>query len=95
MSFLFGQRYLQRRVRRISDRETMEILNLERRTIRDAKNPFLVTDDQFRKWYRISKAMAYELCTQLEEFLQRKDPRGLPVHVQVIFKIVCLLLNVI
>jgi hypothetical protein len=55
---------------------------LERRRIRDASNPFHLTEGQFISLFRISKDVVRYLCISLKEQLKRQRSHGLTVEVQ-------------
>ncbi|XP_046384885.1 putative nuclease HARBI1 [Ischnura elegans] len=59
-------------------------LRLERRMIRDHSNPFEVREEDFTRYFRVSKEIAIYLCQQLHPELSRRRRSGLRTHTQVL-----------
>ncbi|XP_061724275.1 putative nuclease HARBI1 [Cydia pomonella] len=57
---------------------------LQRRSIRDACNPFDMPDEEFRHIYRVRKELALYLCAELDADLKPQHGDGLPAHVKVL-----------
>ncbi|XP_071580831.1 putative nuclease HARBI1 [Temnothorax nylanderi] len=69
--------FLQERVRVIERR-------LERRLLRDAQNPFELSNNEFISQFRVNKEVVMDIVTVLRPYLQKQRITGLSVEVQVL-----------
>ncbi|XP_063379324.1 putative nuclease HARBI1 [Cydia fagiglandana] len=64
--------------------EEKERRKIQRRTLRDAANPFDMPDEEFRHIYRFRKEVVFYLCGELNVDLQPHNGDGLPTHFKVL-----------
>lgn len=59
------------------------MLNMQRRQLRDASNPFELREVTFRQLFRVSREIGRFICRRLMRSVQMQRGSGMPVHLQV------------